>query len=85
MIYCVAPKTKTHNHTHTIDLVISITQNTTKSECVREEKDKVTEKMLYSAIDNVILGPEKKTFRLTDNERKIVAFHESGHAFLHIF
>ena len=52
---------------------------------VRNNERYVNLKTLKDAIDNVILGPEKKTFRLTDNERKIVAFHESGHAFLSYF
>ena len=32
------------------------------------------------AVDNVLLGPEKKTFQLSDKEKRIVAYHESGHS-----
>ena len=46
---------------------------------IRQKKEKVTRKILESAIDNITLGHEKKTFRLSDAERKIVALHESGH------
>jgi len=52
---------------------------------VRKKTEFVSLKILEEAIDNVILGPEKKTFRLTDNERRIVAFHESGHAIISYF
>jgi len=46
---------------------------------VRQNKDKVTQKILETAVDNILLGHEKKTFRLSDKERNIVAYHESGH------
>jgi AFG3 family protein len=52
---------------------------------VRKETEFVSLKILEEAIDNVILGPEKKTFRLTDNERRQVAYHESGHAIISYF
>jgi len=47
---------------------------------VRQSKEKVSQDILEMAIDNVLLGHEKKTFRLSDAERKIVAYHESGHS-----
>ena len=49
---------------------------------VRYNSDNVTRKILENAIDNIVLGPEKKTFRLTKKEQKIVAYHESGHSVL---
>jgi AFG3 family protein len=52
---------------------------------VRKNQKLIGLKNLKDAIDNVILGPEKHTFRLKEKERKIVAFHESGHAFLSYF
>jgi ATP-dependent Zn protease len=35
---------------------------------------------LEYAIERVIAGPEKKTNVLSPNEKKVVAYHESGHA-----
>ena len=35
---------------------------------------------LEYAIERVIAGPEKKTNVLSPNERRVVAYHESGHA-----
>ena len=47
---------------------------------VRCNSENVTRKILENAVDNVLLGPEKKTFRLSDKEKRIVAYHESGHS-----
>ena len=52
---------------------------------VRKKTKFVSLKILEEAIDNVILGPEKKTFRLMDDERRQVAYHESGHAIISYF
>ena len=47
---------------------------------VRYNSENVTRKILETAVDNVVLGPEKKTFQLSDKEKRIVAYHESGHS-----
>jgi cell division protease FtsH len=47
---------------------------------VRENHDAVTMKDFEAAIDRVIAGPEKKHRVLNADERRRVAFHESGHA-----
>ena len=47
---------------------------------VRCKSDHVTREILENAVDNVLLGPEKKTFQLSDKEKRIVAYHESGHS-----
>ena len=47
---------------------------------VRCNSENVTRKILETAVDNVLLGPEKKTFQLSDKEKRIVAYHESGHS-----
>jgi len=46
---------------------------------VRRDNPCITQAILEDAVDNVLLGHEKKTFRLSERERKIVAYHESGH------
>ncbi|MCK5472005.1 ATP-dependent zinc metalloprotease FtsH [Candidatus Gracilibacteria bacterium] len=40
----------------------------------------ITQDELERSIEKVALGPEKKSRVLTDDERKITAYHESGHA-----
>ncbi|MFH0776367.1 MAG: ATP-dependent zinc metalloprotease FtsH [Patescibacteria group bacterium] len=40
----------------------------------------ITQSELEHAIEKVALGPEKKSRVLTDDEKKITAFHEAGHA-----
>ncbi len=47
---------------------------------VRYNSETVTRKILENAVDNVLLGSEKKTFQLSDKEKRIVAYHESGHS-----
>ena len=46
----------------------------------RHKRDKVTTENLEYAIERVIAGPEKKSSTLSPYERRVVAFHESGHA-----
>ncbi len=47
---------------------------------LRLKADKVGKANLEYAIERVIAGPEKKTSVLNPVERKVVAYHESGHA-----
>lgn len=46
---------------------------------VRKNLELINQELLEEAVDHVLLGPEKKTFRLSDQERETVAFHEAGH------
>jgi cell division protease FtsH len=48
----------------------------------RKNKESVTEKELESAIERVVAGPEKKTRVISEYEKSIVSYHESGHALL---
>jgi cell division protease FtsH len=46
----------------------------------RKNKSYVELPELEEAIERVIAGPERKTRMITEREKKIVAYHESGHA-----
>jgi cell division protease FtsH len=46
----------------------------------RRRKDVITMLELEEAIDRVISGPERKNRVMTDDERKVIAYHETGHA-----
>ena len=46
----------------------------------RHGKKKIEMAELEESIDRVIAGPERKTRIISDNEKKIIAYHESGHA-----
>jgi len=47
-------------------------------------KEEKTIKMdhFLSAIDKIIAGLERKNFRLSENEKRITAYHEAGHALI---
>lgn len=46
----------------------------------RRGKGKITMDELEEAIDRVIAGPQKKSRVVSDKEKGIIAFHETGHA-----
>ena len=46
----------------------------------RQNKKEVGQNDLLEAIEKVMLGPERKSRVLSDNERLITAYHEAGHA-----
>ncbi len=46
----------------------------------RSERESVTQKDFYSAMDRVIAGLEKKSRQISDQEKEIIAYHEAGHA-----
>ena len=47
---------------------------------VRRNKDAIGMSELDEAYDRVIMGPAKKTRQYTEHEKKVVAYHEAGHA-----
>ncbi|MBI5222382.1 MAG: ATP-dependent zinc metalloprotease FtsH [Candidatus Magasanikbacteria bacterium] len=47
---------------------------------VRRNKKEVTEAEVLESIDKVLLGPEKKSRVMSDQEREMTAYHEAGHA-----
>ncbi|MBN2884829.1 ATP-dependent zinc metalloprotease FtsH [Patescibacteria group bacterium] len=46
----------------------------------RENKQSIGMKELFSAIEKVMIGPERKSRVISDKEKKITAYHEAGHA-----
>ncbi|MEV8509517.1 ATP-dependent zinc metalloprotease FtsH [Actinoplanes sp. NPDC051475] len=46
----------------------------------RNEKRAISNFYLEEAIDRVIAGPERRSRAMSDNEKKITAYHEGGHA-----
>lgn len=51
----------------------------------RRQATQISWSEIDEAIDRVLAGPEKRSRVITDHERKLVAFHESGHAVIGFF
>lgn len=51
---------------------------------VRDKRKMITMDDLDEAIDRVMMGPAKKSRKYTDKEKRLVAFHEAGHAVIGI-
>ena len=51
---------------------------------VRRDKDSITMSEIDEATDRVMMGPAKKSRTYTKEEKKLVAYHEAGHAVLGI-
>ena len=48
----------------------------------RANRRSITNKDLYEGINKVIMGPQKKSRLVTETDKRITAYHESGHAIL---
>ena len=46
----------------------------------RSRKTKIDQQLLIDAIARVQMGPEKKSHKVNDHDRRMVAYHEGGHA-----
>jgi cell division protease FtsH len=46
----------------------------------RNSQKTVNMKNMEEAIDRILAGPQRKSFLLSEKERKIIAYHEAGHA-----
>lgn len=51
----------------------------------RREKKKIFQDELLESIEKVLLGPERKSYILSKKEKKISAYHETGHALVASF
>ena len=47
---------------------------------VRRDKEEITMAEIDEAHDRVLMGPAKQSHKYTEREKKIVAYHEAGHA-----
>ena len=48
--------------------------------CAKENRNRITMIDIQESINKVIMGPQKKSRVVTDSDKRITAFHESGHA-----
>ena len=51
----------------------------------RHNKQKIGMEELEQAVERVIAGPEKKSKVISDSEKRLVAYHEAGHAVVSYF
>ncbi len=49
---------------------------------VKDKRDFVSQKDLFEAVEQVLMGKEKKDRVMSQEERKVVAYHEVGHALI---
>ncbi len=49
---------------------------------VRRNKESITMSEIDEATDRVLMGPAKKSKKYTEQEKKVVAYHEAGHVVL---
>ncbi len=49
---------------------------------IRNNREEITMDDMEEAIDRVVAGPERKSRILSDEEKKIIAYHELGHAII---
>ena len=47
---------------------------------VRRRKSVISQQELVDAVSRVQMGPEKRSHKVTEKDRKLTAFHEGGHA-----
>ncbi|HVL89883.1 MAG TPA: ATP-dependent zinc metalloprotease FtsH [Actinomycetota bacterium] len=47
---------------------------------VRADRNAITTRDLEEAVDRVIAGPERRSHVLSEDEKRLVAYHEAGHA-----
>ena len=51
----------------------------------RKKKKKVGQGNFLEAIEKVLLGPERKSYAMNENEKEVGAYHEAGHAIVSSF
>lgn len=48
----------------------------------RRDRKKINQSDFHEAVEKIALGPERKSHVMNENEKKITAYHEAGHALL---
>ncbi len=48
--------------------------------CARDNRHKITMEDIYEGVNKVVMGPQKKSRLVTEVDKRITAYHESGHA-----
>ena len=48
----------------------------------RDDRHVITNKDIYEGVNKVVIGPQKKSRVITETDKRITAYHESGHAIL---
>ena len=46
----------------------------------RARAEKISQALLIEAVERIQMGPEKKSHKVLEEDRKLVAYHEAGHA-----
>ena len=49
-------------------------------QAAREKKTQITQSHLIEAVERIQMGPEKRSHKVLEEDRRITAFHEAGHA-----
>lgn len=48
----------------------------------RDDRKKIAQKDFRQSIEKILIGPERTSYLMRERERRIVAYHESGHAII---
>lgn len=51
----------------------------------KRNKERISDQELIESIEKVLLGPERRSFLLSEKEKKITAYHEAGHSLVTYF
>lgn len=51
----------------------------------RQDKKEINQEEIFEAIEKVMIGPERKSRVITEQDKKITAYHEAGHAVVATF
>ncbi len=49
-------------------------------QAAREKRKDITQENLIEAVERIQMGPEKRSHKVLEEDRRIVAYHEAGHA-----